>query len=108
LLVAAFPQPARGNSVAHTVAAAAAFLALAAWPLVGSTRGSARPLLSCTAGATVTIATLALLLWFMLEIHGSHRGLAERAAALAEALWPLAVAISVRRREPTIGFVPAV
>jgi hypothetical membrane protein len=108
MLVAAFPQPARGNSVAHTVAAATAFLALAAWPLGGSTRGSAQPLLSRTAGTAVTIATLALLLWFTLEIHGSYRGLAERAAALAEATWPLAVALSVRRRTPVSGFVHVV
>jgi hypothetical membrane protein len=107
-LVAAFPQPARGNSVAHTVAATVAFVALAAWPSGASTRGSAMPLLSRTAGAAATITTLALLLWFTLELHGSHRGLAERAAALAEAIWPLAVTISVRRRASITGFVRAV
>ena len=35
VLVAAFPQPAHGNSVAHTVAAAVAFIALGAWPVFG-------------------------------------------------------------------------
>jgi hypothetical protein len=38
----------------------------------------------------------ALLLWFVLEANGSHRGLAERSAALAEALWPLLVVVSSR------------
>jgi hypothetical protein len=38
-----------------------------------------------------------LLLWFVLEANGSHRGLAERSAAVAEALWPLLVVVSSRR-----------
>ena len=37
-----------------------------------------------------------LVLWFVLEIHGSYRGGAERAATLVEALWPLAIVLSLR------------
>jgi hypothetical protein len=37
---------------------------------------------------------IGLIVWFLAEVHGSHRGLAERAAAGTEALWPLAVVLS--------------
>jgi hypothetical protein len=37
-----------------------------------------------------------LLVWFVLEAHGSHRGLAERSAAFSEAIWPLLVVVSAR------------
>jgi len=35
--------------------------------------------------------------WFAAEIHGGQRGLAERAAAGAQALWPLAVVLTTGR-----------
>jgi hypothetical protein len=35
--------------------------------------------------------------WFAAELHGGQRGLAERAAAGAQALWPLAVVVTTRR-----------
>lgn len=91
MLVAAFPQPARGNSVAHTVAATLAFTALAAWPAVGARKGSKAPLLRPRISIAATLAMFGMLIWFVLEAHGSHRGLAERAAALSEALWPFLV-----------------
>jgi hypothetical membrane protein len=96
LLVAAFPQPVRGNSVAHTAAATVAFVALGAWPVVASRRRSDVALLTRGASIPATIVLFALVLWFVLEVHGSQRGLAERAAALAEALWPLAVVAANR------------
>ena len=71
LLVAVFAQPAKGNSVAHTVAASVA--------------------------ASVVLA--GLVVWFAAEIHGDLRGLAERVAAGGEALWPLAVAVTTRRAQ---------
>jgi hypothetical membrane protein len=97
VLVAAFPQPAAGNSVAHTVAAALGFIALGAWPVLATDRASRNVLLHRGASVVATVASFGLLLWFVLEIHGSHRGLAERSAALVEALWPLAVVVVARR-----------
>jgi len=100
MLVAAFPQPARGNSVAHTVTATIAFTALGLWPALAACHRSWVPLLERGISATATLTMLGLLVWFVLEAHGSHRGLAERAAAFAEALWPLLVVISAMASTP--------
>jgi hypothetical protein len=97
MLVAAFPQPVRGNSVAHTVAASVAFIALAAWPALAVRPRSGLPLMSGPVAVSAVTAMLGLLVWFTLELHGSHRGFAERAAALSEAAWPLAVLVGARR-----------
>jgi hypothetical membrane protein len=96
VLVAAFPQPAHGNSVAHTVAATVAFGALALWPVVAARRRVA-PLLDPPTAAAATVVLVGLVVWFAAEIHGGQRGLAERAAAGAQALWPLAVVLTTRR-----------
>ncbi len=95
-LVAAFPQPVRGNGVSHTIAATVAFTALAAWPLLAARRRTPVALLSRRASVTAAVVMSGLLLWFVFEVNGSHRGLAERAAALSEALWPLFVVVSGR------------
>jgi hypothetical membrane protein len=94
--VAAFPQPATGNSLAHTVAATAAFTALAIWPVLAASRGARPPLLRPPASVAATVVMVGLVLWFVGELHGGHRGLAERAAAGAQALWPLAVVLTTR------------
>jgi hypothetical membrane protein len=96
MLVAAFPQPAHGNAVSHTVAATLAFTTLGAWPVFAARRRTGIPLLTRRASVAATAAMFALLLWFVLEVNGSHRGLAERCAALAEAMWPLLVVVSSR------------
>ena len=46
VLVATFPQPAHGNSVAHTVAATVAFIALGTWPALSVASSAGAPLLS--------------------------------------------------------------
>jgi hypothetical membrane protein len=97
VLVAAFPQPARGNSVSHTVAATVAFVSLAAWPVFAARPPRSAPLLTSTTSTAATVVVFGLLVWFAAEIHGGERGLAERAAAGAEALWPLAVVLTTRR-----------
>lgn len=94
LLVAAFPQPVRGNGISHTIAATLAFTALGAWPAFAARRRTAVPLLTRRASGAATAVMFGLLLWFVLEVNGSQRGLAERSAALAEALWPLMVVLS--------------
>jgi hypothetical membrane protein len=111
LSVAAFPQSDTGNSVSHTVAAAVAFTALATWPVFAGSRGPRPALLRFPASLAATVVMVGLVLWFVGELHGSHRGLAERTAACAESLWPLAVVISawvwVRRTSlPNIQVVP--
>jgi hypothetical protein len=95
--VAAFPQPVAGNSPAHTAAATVAFTTLALWPVVAMRRGPA-PLLVRRVSSVGAAAVMASLVgWFAAELGGGDRGLAERAAAGAEALWPLAVVWTSRR-----------
>jgi hypothetical membrane protein len=97
LMVAAFPQPSEGNSVAHTIAATIAFVGLGAWPAFAGQRQAAAPLLSRSSSAVASAVMLGLVVWFAAELHGGERGLAERAAAGAQALWPLAVVLTTRR-----------
>jgi hypothetical membrane protein len=91
LAVALFPEPVRGGSTAHGVAAAVAFVCLSAWPIAAARQDRFAPLLKRSVCAIASAALFALLAWFAIELHGSQRGLAERAAAGAQALWPLAV-----------------
>lgn len=97
VLVAAFPQPAEGNSVAHTAAAIVAFVALGAWPACAARRRPCPFPLRPKVSALATLALLGLVGWFALDLHGGQRGVAERLAAAAEALWPLAVVFGSRR-----------
>ncbi len=111
VLVAVFPLPTgNGDSAAHVAAAAVAFGALAAWPLVSWQRGDSparrpwglRP--RTVAGAMLVLA--GTLGWFVVELmsDSDRVGLSERSAAGAQALWPLAVVVSTRllsrRRAP--------
>ena len=102
MMVAAFPQPVRGNGVDHTIAATIAFTALAFWPVMATRRGTGVPVLSLAFAVSATVVTVGLLTWFTLELHGSHRGIAERGAALAEVMWPLVVAVGARHA-PLVG-----
>ncbi len=97
MMVAAFPQPVRGNGVDHTIAATVAFTALAVWPVMATRRGVGVPVLSPAFAVSALVVMVGLLTWFTLELHGSHRGMAERGAALAEVMWPLVVAVGARQ-----------
>ena len=99
MLVTVNPQPAHGGSAAHAAWAAAGFVALAVWP-AGAWRRSAlvpwglRP--AVCAGAVAVLVVLVA--WFGLEVvtGAGHAGLAERVLGLAQAAWPLTVALSCR------------
>jgi hypothetical membrane protein len=102
LLVAAFPLPdGDGGSVPHTVAAGIAFVALSAWPALSWRRGarSPAPVRPVVALGAATVL-LGLLGWFVVELAADDGrvGLAERVTAGAQALWPVAVVVSSRRR----------
>jgi hypothetical membrane protein len=97
VMVAAFPQPAAGNSVAHTIAATTAFAALALWPPFAAKPASWAPLLTRSSSVIASAILVGLVVWFAAELHGGQRGLAERAAAGAQALWPLAVVVTTNR-----------
>jgi hypothetical protein len=115
VLVAASPLPPDGTSAAHTAAAALAFGALAVWPLGSppqrgrssdegtddgsTTDGGVRvpwPLRRPVAATAAALLT-GLVGWFgvALVADTARAGLAERVAAGAQALWPLAVVLGV-------------
>ena len=113
LLVAAFPLPAGGrSSSAHTAAAAVAFISLAVWPAFAWIRPVPGQTVAAVLGprvsATATCALLLPVAWFFAELlmGGQRVGLAERVAAGAQALWPLAVVLSLRQVQPKLGTVP--
>jgi len=93
--VAVFPQPASGSSPAHVRAAALGFVALAVWPAL-AWRRVGRPRLTPTAGVAAAAVLVALVAWFGAELSrdGSLIGLSERAAAGAQALFPLGLVIT--------------
>jgi hypothetical membrane protein len=98
LLVAAAPLPVEGGSRPHTLVAATAFLALAAWPALA---GPALPRAVRVGAATVLLGLVA---WFGAELSGDtdRVGLAERVAAGAQTIWPFVV-VSALRRVPLGG-----
>ena len=99
-LVAALPVSSR--PAAHGAAAAVAFVALTAWPAPAG--GTAAPGRTGRSGVWATAVLSLLLGWFVLELQqvspdrGATTGLAERALAGAQSLWPLVAVLTVRRR----------
>ncbi|WP_421733037.1 DUF998 domain-containing protein [Cellulomonas sp.] len=84
---------------AHGIAAGIGFGALALWPALAGRRGATgilRP--AVTVGASVVL--VGLLGAFVVELQrgGDLTGLTERAVAGAQALWPLAVVVLLRRQ----------
>lgn len=97
--VAAFPLPADDSgSPAHAATAGIAFVTLAIWP-AAATRADAPAVLTPAVAVPAAAILSGLVLWFFaaLVVDEEHVGLAERTAAGAQALWPLAAAWSARR-----------
>ncbi|NMM31693.1 MAG: DUF998 domain-containing protein [Cellulomonas sp.] len=94
---------------AHGVAAAVAFVALSTWPAAAwSPRGGGA--LRPRQAVAATVGLVGLLVWFGLELQrvtsdaGATTGLAERALAGAQSLWPLVVVLTaVAGRTPVAG-----
>jgi hypothetical membrane protein len=106
VLVAASPEPAGSGSVAHTVWAATAFIALAIWPAASVARAPSVPSgLRPAVCAGATAIMLGLLVWFYLELSlgGRLLGLAERVLAGPEAVWPLIVILTCLRGQGRFG-----
>jgi len=91
---------------AHGAAAVVAFGALAVWPAFAWRRGGSGVLRPVVAAGAAT-ALVGLLALFVAELQGwtpdggAATGLAERAAAGAQALWPLVVVVALRSA-PTV------
>ena len=90
IAVALFPQPVGGSSAAHTAAATAGFVLLAAWPAFAA--GPSGPAVLRRVPALVATSALsATVIWFALALGGPDTGVAERVAAGAQSLWPAIV-----------------
>jgi len=102
LLVAGFPLGPGGAPAVHTIVAAAAFGALAVWPVASWTRGGGHWPLRMPGALGAAAVLLGLVGWFVTQLGGGARlGAAERWAAGAQAVWPLVVTVScLRRRTP--------
>ncbi|WP_433217144.1 DUF998 domain-containing protein [Dactylosporangium sp. CS-047395] len=98
VLVAAFPMPAGGTSAPHQSAATVAFACLALWPALWRQAGSepVRPPARVMIPAALVLAALVLVFTVALGT-GVLVGLAERLAAGAQAVWPLATVLMLRR-----------
>ena len=97
LFVAGIPLPADGNSRAHAIAAGTSFLALGAWPIFASSRATSNASLRVDVSVAISGVLLSLVAWFVVELRRNRSGLAERAAAGAQALWPIVVVVTARR-----------
>lgn len=86
VLVAVFAQP----SAAHVPVAAASFVALTVWPGLAGVP-------SRRAGWAASGVLAVAMVWLGVELGGPRAGLAERAVAGAQALWPLATVVALRR-----------
>lgn len=111
LLVAAYPLPTvlgDGGSTPHAIAAGISFGALAIWPALAMRRSKgehgARVDLPWGLRPKVALAATAALLggvaWFASDLGDeiTRVGLSERVTAGAQAIWPLLVVLSTRRR----------
>jgi hypothetical membrane protein len=99
VLVAAFPLPRTGSSGAHQLAATVAFACLALWPALSRVPGGApQPvppvLMRVAAGVLVTLVVV----FCAALAAGVLVGLAERVAAGAQSLWPLATVLALHPR----------
>lgn len=102
LAVAALPLDVAPH--AHGVAAGVAFVALALWPALAWRRGEGVPaVLRPATGLAAAAVLLGLLVLFVLELQGltpdggAATGATERWLAGAQAIWPLAVVLGLRR-----------
>lgn len=109
MFVAAFPEYLGGSSM-HAFWAGWGFAGLVLWPVFALRRGvngSARVpwALRPRTCARVTVTLAALTLWFAAEqaTRGPTMGLAERAAGIAQTVWPLVVVVSCRRSAAEAG-----
>jgi hypothetical membrane protein len=106
MLIAANPQHSHSGSLPHVIFSVTGVVLMILWPLAAMRQEPDAPIaLRPQAAWAYGLVTLSLLLWFTVELSsGRELGLAERAVAADQSLWPLIVVLSVlvaqRRRAP--------
>ena len=96
MLIAVNPQHPRG-SLAHETFSLLGVVILTLWPIAAIRRTPDAPVgLRPRVAYAAAGLNLGLLLWFTVELfHGPELGLAERAVATDQALWPFIVVLTV-------------
>jgi hypothetical protein len=91
------PQHQGGGSLAHEVFSLVGVVVMTIWPIAAIRREPDAPLgLRLGAAVAITSVTLAVEMWFVIELfHGPELGLAERTVTADQSIWPLLVVLSV-------------
>jgi hypothetical membrane protein len=102
MLIAVNPQHPHGGSLVHETFSLLGVLIMTLWPVAAIRRTPDAPV--CLRPGVAYAAAglnLTLLLWFAAELfNGPQLGLAERAVAADQALWPFIVVLSVVAARP--------
>jgi hypothetical membrane protein len=102
MLIAVNPQHPHGGSLVHETFSLFGVLIMTLWPVAAIRRTPDAPV--CLRPGVAYAAAglnLTLLLWFAAELfNGPQLGLAERAVAADQALWPFIVVLSVVAARP--------
>jgi hypothetical protein len=108
VLVAAVPLPRTGSSGTHQLAATVAFACLALWPALSRVPGNApQPVPPALLRAATGVLVTLVVLFSVALAAGVLVGLAERVAAGAQSLWPLATVLALHpRTRPLLRLAP--
>jgi hypothetical membrane protein len=90
------PQPVGGYSAVHMVAAGLAWFAFSTWPLGLALAPTVAPALRRDS-VTAFVVLAVLVAWFTVELvtSGELYGLSQRVLVVAQAVWPIRVAVAV-------------
>ena len=114
--IALSPQPATGPTSRHLVFAVSCVVTTAAWPVLVARRGPARSwILGVSGCAAATAAFAGLSCWLLVAARtgASDLGMVERLTSGTQGLFPLVIALALRRarfglpRRPTAPLPPA-